>query len=428
MHCAILSSLYVRANGEIPCYDDAGAQIMLTSVSADRVFNADTELNNHAFSHIRSSLLAERMPWENTCKRCSMMRVDEPLKDFLGQRLIATLQVEPTLACGLLCPACTRTEDLKTRRKPHRLSPEDFAALLRGLRRDGYSVGIIEYCGNGEPMNNPLLAEFVKVGRRFFPNTRQRLITNGNFTYDGKLDSVHIDEFIISCDGAKQSSYEQYRVNGNINKVFDFMKSIPDEIAGYHQKKIWKYILFDFNDTDEEILLAQELKDQFGVHEIMFVRTHSARRSTRFDNGEALPTNSKNVLFDQTQMRYRNQRKLQATQQLLPRELKLNRGHINVESLSVIDNKKCVIRGWAVCTTGFELQFVCNNRQAFGTLSSEIYRPDVANVYPAYEDSSSGFEFCFERDFTFEAQIEITLKSDVGADSFVFPFADAGVE
>jgi hypothetical protein len=55
---------------------------------------------------------------------------------------------------------------------------ELFASMLRSLRDEGYAVGEVEYCGQGEAMTHPRFNEFVDTARDILPETAQRLITN----------------------------------------------------------------------------------------------------------------------------------------------------------------------------------------------------------------------------------------------------------
>jgi hypothetical protein len=48
------------------------------------------------------------------------------------------------------------------------------------------------------------------------------------------------------------------------------------------QNVTWKYILFDHNDSEEEILKAQELSEEFGVSHLLFILTNSKGKSKRF--------------------------------------------------------------------------------------------------------------------------------------------------
>jgi MoaA/NifB/PqqE/SkfB family radical SAM enzyme len=140
-----------------------------------------------------------------------------------------------------------------------------FEKSLRSIREANFRVREIEYCGQGEPLMNREFPEFVRLARAYFPGTSQRLITNGNFDYSKATGGEAIDEILVSCDGRRQKSYEQYRVFGNVDVALAFMRAIPKKIGRQRQLVIWKYILFEFNDSDEEILEAQKLAQELKV-------------------------------------------------------------------------------------------------------------------------------------------------------------------
>ncbi len=55
MNCEILSTLYVRANGEIPCDDDAGERIALGEAVADPAFSVTSVFRNESYASIRAA-------------------------------------------------------------------------------------------------------------------------------------------------------------------------------------------------------------------------------------------------------------------------------------------------------------------------------------------------------------------------------------
>ncbi|MEO1474634.1 MAG: radical SAM protein, partial [Pseudomonadota bacterium] len=256
MNCQILRTLYLKANGIIPCEDNRGEWIDLGKVSLDPDWSIEQVLNNEHYAQIRSALAAGEMPWPKTCADCAMLRPHQPVKDTIAQKRIEKLQIETTLACALRCPGCSSLGQLALRSKPHTLPLEIYERLLQSLADEGYRIDFIEYCGQGEPLAHPKFAEFVRIGRRLFPETKQRLVTNGNYSYAKKLEGEYIDEIYVSADGITQENYEKYRVRGNIELAKQFMRDAADPGAQMRPLLVWKYILFEFNHSDEEIRAA----------------------------------------------------------------------------------------------------------------------------------------------------------------------------
>jgi len=150
------------------------------------------------------------------------------------------------------------------------------------LRAEGYTILNIEFCGQGEPLDHKDFPALLAVVKEFYPKARLRLITNGNHSYTEKVGTAFIDEVMVSIDGASQESYQKYRIGGSLNEALQFAKQA--KIAKPQSKVIWKYILFDHNDTPEEIELAERTAEQLNIDQLQFVRTHTAGRSLKWEN------------------------------------------------------------------------------------------------------------------------------------------------
>jgi hypothetical protein len=79
-----------------------------------------------------------------------------------------------------------------------------------------------------------------------------------------------------------QSSYEAYRRNGEYDKALQFTKDLAAEIrrTGSSTRALWKYILFNHNDRDDQILAAVKMASEIGVP-ITFDGTVGANASRR---------------------------------------------------------------------------------------------------------------------------------------------------
>ncbi len=162
------------------------------------------------------------------------------------------------------------------------MSPRLFDRLIASCADAGFRIDEIEYCGQGEPLSNPHFSEFVRLARSAYPGALQRLITNGNYDFGQALKGQILDEVVVSCDGLWQSSYEQYRVHGSVSLALQFMADAASLEGSSRPFVVWKYILFEFNDSPEELLAAQEKAVLLGVDKLVFVVTHSKFRSRRW--------------------------------------------------------------------------------------------------------------------------------------------------
>lgn len=309
MNCEILETLYLRSNGDVPCNDDAGENVLLGIFRSQKTSCSATSLfNNHRYRHIRDALRRGEPPWPRFCRECAFFRPDQPFSDSLAEKRIRKIQVEPSLTCQLRCPGCSNRYQVRVRPPPLQMDVTLFTRILEGIRAEGYAVGEIEYCGQGEPLLHPHFPEFVRIARAHFPGTPQRLITHGNFDFAATAGREPLDEIIVSCDGLFPESYSRYRIGGDIASALEFIRAARSQQA--RLILIWKYILFEWNDSRDELLAAQRTADSIGVDYLLFVFTHSAGKSLRYsmENATELPIESPRVVIGATPRHYRSGR------------------------------------------------------------------------------------------------------------------------
>ena len=279
MNCQILRTLYVKANGTIPCEDNAGEWVTLGNVSLDPDWSIAHVLDGQGYDQLRGAFARGEFPWPKVCQRCALIRPHQQMDDQISQKRIEKLQIETSLTCTLRCPCCSFQGQLKLRHKPFVMDIKIFRRLLESLIAEKYQIGFIEYCGQGEPLTHPQFAEFVKTAREIYPATPQRLVTNANYDYDEKIRGEFIDEIYVSCDGIFQENYEKYRRGGSVAKALKFMRDAGALMQARRPLVVWKYILFEHNDSPEEIVAAQSFALAANVGMLMFVLTQTDFRS-----------------------------------------------------------------------------------------------------------------------------------------------------
>jgi hypothetical protein len=397
VNCEILSTLYIRSNGDIPCNDDAGEKIILGQVgAAGSTADIASILHNNHYTGIREAFRQGRVPWPNVCPSCAFFRADQEYIDLLSEKRIRKLQIEPSLACNLRCPGCSNLTQIKIRPKPFRMELAVFEETLRSLRAHGFAVDEIEYCGQGEPLLHPGFPQFVRLARDYFPRTTQRLITSGNFDYWKATAGQRLDEIFVSCDGLFQRSYEQYRVGGKVERAIQFMRDAPREIGGKRQALIWKYILFEFNDSDAEICQAQQLANEIGVDTLLFVFTHSAYKSLRYTaaNVETFPVLFPNVTTNATPIHYNRFKKAAPIRQWRPpHPLQSRRWLCVLDTVAVFGSRWLDLQGWALARYGIGRIEISVDGRMVGLARLGISRPDVFAAHPEFDHRDSGFTF-----------------------------------
>jgi MoaA/NifB/PqqE/SkfB family radical SAM enzyme len=406
MDCVIPETLYLKANGVFPCHDDAGEVIPLGQLEDG--FSLRGLLDGAGYDHVRRELQAGRAPWPGTCERCGFFRPHQPYRARTPHR-VTTFQVEPTLLCTLGCPGCSRAQQIRTRPGPRSLTLDRFGQLLKTAVAERIEIECIEYCGQGEPLAHREFHSFVARARQVMPRTRQRLITNGNYDYGTVMQDQHLDEIIVSCDGATAGSYPIYRKNGDFARVQTFIADAAR--ATPRPRVIWKYILFEFNDSTAELQRAQQLAMDHGVDALLFVVTHSAGRSQRHTprNLEQLlkltpfATINTTPVLESARTRFQARSHLRRTPferlmdrtsfalaRLTPRAPA--RAALHLDETRVIDSDAIHVRGWAHDgREPFErLTLTWNGREVARALLG-IPRPDVRRVFPRVCSERVGF-------------------------------------
>src|SRR5207247_5349293 len=101
-----------------------------------------------------------------------------------------------------------------------------------------------------------------------------------------------IDEVTFSIDGATPESYVKYRQRGRFDLAIATLRAMADEKrkAGRDLPFLnWRYILFTWNDSDEEMHRARSLATNIGVDRLCWEMTDhpEGAYSRRFVPGSA---------------------------------------------------------------------------------------------------------------------------------------------
>ena len=238
------------------------------------------------FANIRAKLKKGDMPFPAYCRDCMVLASGVPFNHIWEEKKeINVFQIEASIACILECPGCmTFAERKKIHGRPWHLDAEIFEKYLSDFRNDGVTIRTIDFQGHGEPLLNRDVWKMASIAKDYFPQANVTMCTASHGKYDPSQVRSGIDEMMFAIDGVDQESFEQNRVRGNFAKAYGFMKAfchgVRDE--GRDIRTIWKYILFDCNNSPEQLIRAQELAAEAGVQEILFVNTQLGRNRPVF--------------------------------------------------------------------------------------------------------------------------------------------------
>ena len=231
------------------------------------------------------------------CYRCGLMEVHPP--DFEAPDLPIVpdtypreLYVEPTIVCNLRCPqpACVPEEVYDTR--SIRMLP--FDTYKKVIDEVGPHLERMVFYNYGESFIHKDAFRMIRYAKDVNPRIWIWTSTNGH--YFNKPEKVRalvdsgIDEIQFSIDGATQEVYEQYRKRGRLATVLDGIRAIVQERERCGTPGpwiLWNYILFRWNDSDEQMERARALAIELGVDRLTWTTTDQplGMPSTRFVPG-----------------------------------------------------------------------------------------------------------------------------------------------
>jgi pyruvate-formate lyase-activating enzyme len=288
----IFDEICVLANGDIvcSCHDSAGRQVY-GNVYRDRI--ADV-YNGPLYQDLRRwQLNAKPDAWCPVLQaECSGRISRATPRDGLTGRVVRKLQLEPTSYCNLKCPACPVTHfhtDPGFRDDRASILPLEVMLSVVEQLPDLEKILFYDY---GEPFLHKDAIPFLQTVRRQRPDIILETSTNGLALNPKKIEALAaeplIDFIIFSIDGAWEESYRRYRVNGNLQRALANMEALVRacERVGTADRVqiIWQYILFEWNDSDEELAEARLRAADIGVP-LKWVLTHTEGASTRFTAG-----------------------------------------------------------------------------------------------------------------------------------------------
>lgn len=197
------------------------------------------------------------------------------------------ITIEPTTACNLGCPECP--SGLKAFTRP--TGKIDLANHQLWLKDLSKHLTYINYYFQGEPFLHPQFLDLIREANtyRIFTSTS----SNGHFIDAQKSTEIcesGLGQLILSIDGIRQDTYEQYRVNGKLQKVLDATKWM---VASKKRLKkgphlVWQFLVVKPNEheIDELFRLAHE-------YEVDEVRLKTAQLYDYANGNPLMPENEK---------------------------------------------------------------------------------------------------------------------------------------
>lgn len=180
---------------------------------------------------------------------------------------------EPIVSCNLRCPqhVCMKLNaDPLPYRKKRGWEFEPFVQKIVPFLKHVKEFRFYNY---GEPFLNRDLPRMLTAARKANPSLYMLTSTNGMVLSETLAESLvlnQVDYLSVSIDGACQESYETYRRGGSLRHVLENVDRLV-ELKQRHKsgKPVlhWRYILFRWNDSLEEMKKAVHLAQEHGFDE-----------------------------------------------------------------------------------------------------------------------------------------------------------------
>jgi radical SAM family protein/iron-sulfur cluster protein len=208
--------------------------------------------------------------------------------------LPSRMYIECTAACNISCDqACCAPETGITRTRQAGML--DFDLFRRVVDEVGAALVRIDFFNYGEAFLHKRALEMCEYIKSHFPAVYLYTSTNGLALTEEqarRLTHSGIDEATFSIDGASQPVYEKYRRRGRFDRAIATLAAMADEKrrSGRDLPFLnWRYILFTWNDSDEEMNRARHIAADIGADRLCWEITDHPENaySRRFAPGSA---------------------------------------------------------------------------------------------------------------------------------------------
>ncbi|HZI68501.1 MAG TPA: radical SAM/SPASM domain-containing protein, partial [Hanamia sp.] len=213
------------------------------------------------------SKLTFRRLW-NATKVYSSYYITRIIKKPVQWGLPVSISFEPTTSCNLRCPECP--SGLREFTRPRGMLQRDFfEKTIDEIHKD---ILYLIFYFQGEPYLNKNFLEMVSYASSKGIYTATS--TNAHFLTDEmakKTVESGLDRLIISLDGTTQEVYEQYRREGDIEKVIEGARNIVKWKRKLKSKT--PFVFFQFlvvRPNEHQIEEVKKLAKEVGVDEVRF--------------------------------------------------------------------------------------------------------------------------------------------------------------
>ena len=287
----VFHEVCILATGEVvcSCNDSEGFRI-LGNIHENRIYNI---FLGKEYRKIRNQILAS-----DQSSLCPSLWWNCPFKSFPAEDFITDeanlfidkIRLETFSWCNLRCPECKVSEwmEAKKHRRLAHLPMKKIREVLEDTKDTLKDIWLYNF---GESFMDRNLLDILRIIRQITPRVFLYTHTNGTIMPNGWLETIVREELLdsisFSIDGASQKTYGRYRVGGKFETAFKNMidlLSLKKKMGKSKPDIVWQYILFKWNDSDEELLRAQKMAAEYGLT-ILWIITHTPGKSKKYTFG-----------------------------------------------------------------------------------------------------------------------------------------------
>jgi MoaA/NifB/PqqE/SkfB family radical SAM enzyme len=288
------STLVMLCDGRIVCgcADPYGHRVLGDA----RTSGVSAIWKGETISSLRADLNAGGSKFCGDCPLKLPLKRDEApaVRSLDAGTLPSRMYIECTAACNISCTeACCAPETGIT--KTRQAGMLDFELFKRVVDEAGPALARIDFFNYGEAFLHKRAIEMCEYIKTNFPHIYLYTSTNGLMFNDAsarRLARSGIDEVTFSIDGATPDSYLKYRQRGDFDLAIRNLRAMADEKrkTGRDLPVLnWRYILFNWNDSAEEMESARRLAADLGIDRLSWEITDHPENaySRRFLPGTA---------------------------------------------------------------------------------------------------------------------------------------------
>jgi hypothetical protein len=219
------------------------------------------------------------------CFKCTMHTSAEGKEQSLtpSSPYPRRLVLEATIKCNIRCTneTCNIANDAA-----FHLRREDFMQwplYCKLIDEVGPHLKNLFFYNYGEPFAHPKALDMLAYAKKVNPSVRVTTSTNGILLAREGLTERIVEENLVdwicfTIGGVDQETYGRYHKSGSFEKAMTGMRRLVEakHRAGKNKPTVhWRYLVFNWNDSDECIAEALRLREEIGMDEFKFMLTAS---------------------------------------------------------------------------------------------------------------------------------------------------------